>query len=131
MERGDPHLLRHRADESGHSFLHLARRLVGEGDGKDLEGRDSEIANEMCDAMGKDPGLARTGAGDDEQRALGVGDGLVLNGIETVQKVAVRMRRTIAEEGSHGAITLPAPCDAPNRLNSGKVAALGRTPVPA
>ena len=37
--------------------------------------------------MGQDPGLAAAGAGDDEQRGAGVGDGPALGRIEAGQEV--------------------------------------------
>ena len=39
VEGAEPlHALGHRADEGGDALLHLPRRLVGEGDGEDVEG---------------------------------------------------------------------------------------------
>ena len=82
VERRHPHLLGHRADERRHPVLHLVGGLVGEGDGEDLERADALVADQVGDAVGEHPGLARPGAGHDEQRALGVGDGLGLDGVQ-------------------------------------------------
>lgn len=38
----------------------------------------------MCDAEGQDAGLARAGAGKDQQRALGGQDRLALGGIQAI-----------------------------------------------
>jgi hypothetical protein len=59
------------ADENADALLHLARRLVGEGDGEDLRRPgEAEIEN-VGDAGGQHPGLAGAGAGQHQDRALG------------------------------------------------------------
>ena len=130
MERRDPHLLGYRTNEGGDALFHLASGLVREGDSQDFERRHTKVANEMSNALGEHTGLARTGPGNDEQRAFGVNDGLVLDGIEALEEVGVRARRAVVEKGSHGAVTLPAPCDALSRLRPREEGAPGRTPAP-
>jgi hypothetical protein len=43
-------------------------------------------------------------------------DGLVLDGIEALEKVGVRMRRAVAKKGSHGAVTLLTRSDRADRV---------------
>ena len=50
------------------------------------------LVDEVGDAVREHPRLARAGAGDDEQRPVGVGDGLVLGGVETVEEVVAGHR---------------------------------------
>ena len=87
VERRHPHLLRHGPDEGADAVLHLVGGLVGERDRQDLEGADPLLLDEVGDAMGEDPGLARPGTGDDEQRPLGVGDRVGLHWVEPGQQV--------------------------------------------
>ena len=53
------------------SGLHLARRLVGEGDGQNLAGPGAAGRQNMGDAHGEHAGLAGTGAGQHQHRAVG------------------------------------------------------------
>ncbi len=66
-------------------MLHLVGGLVGERDGEDLERADTTITDEVGDASGEHLGLARPGAGHDEQRPVAVGGRLPLDGIEPRQ----------------------------------------------
>ena len=66
VEGHDPHGPRGRTDEGCDTLLHLAGGLVGEGDREDLRGPHTLIANEVCDALGEDACLARTGSRNDE-----------------------------------------------------------------
>ena len=52
------------------------------------ERADAVLVDEVGDAMGEHPRLARAGAGDDEQRTLGVDDGVELVGVEQVGELA-------------------------------------------
>ena len=58
VERRHPHLLGHRADQRLDPLAHLVGRLVGEGDGEDLERRDALLADEIGDPVGEHAGLA-------------------------------------------------------------------------
>ena len=69
---------------------HLGGGLVGEGDGEDGIRRDALRLNEIGDAVGDDAGLARAGAGQDEQRAVRGLDGGAL------------LRIHLFEQGIHG-----------------------------
>ena len=75
VERGDPRGLD--VQQSMHAILHLARRLVGEGDREDAVGR-SALLDDVGDPVGDDAGLARTGTGDHQQRPFNAVDGLAL-----------------------------------------------------
>ena len=72
VEGGDPHALGSRADQLDHPPAHLLGRLVGEGDGQDLPGGGVPGRQQMGDASGQHPGLARTGAGHHQQRPVPV-----------------------------------------------------------
>ena len=63
-------------------------------------GADAMVADEVGDAVREDPGLARPGARHDQQRSLGVGDGVALDGVEPLEERIV---------GRHGWTRLPAP----------------------
>ena len=86
VEGRHPHLPSDGSDQPTHSFLHLGRRLVGEGDGKDLEGRHALLLDHVRDAMGQDAGLSRARPGHDEQRPTLVDDRVVLGWIEAFQQ---------------------------------------------
>ena len=100
VEGGDPHGVGARADQLLDALLHLARGLVREGDREDLAGVDMARAEQMRDAVGQHPGLAGTGAGDDQQRAAGVHHGGLLLVVEPLQE-----RRRI-DGGAGGAVAV-------------------------
>ena len=91
VERGDPHRPGDRADEFGDAAAHLVGRLVGERDGEDRRRRHA-LVDEVGDAMGEHPRLARSGAGDDQQRSAAVDDGVELVGVEPGERVAAVRR---------------------------------------
>ena len=66
-------------------FAHLAGGLVGEGHGQDAVGGNAAHADQVGDAVGEHPGLAASGAGQHEQRALGRLDGLALLGVQAFE----------------------------------------------
>ena len=68
------------ANQPGGALLHLAGGFVGEGDGQDVAGIDA-FFNQARHARGDDASLARSGAGQNQHRALGRFDGLALRGI--------------------------------------------------
>ena len=72
VEGRDPHLLGGRADQVGHAGAHLARRLVGEGDGQDSPGRRVPGGEQVGDTAGQHARLARAGPGDDQERSAAV-----------------------------------------------------------
>ena len=63
---------------------HLARRLVGEGDGDDLVRPRAPRPEQVCDPVSEDPGLSAARAGEDEQRPVTVLDGASLLGVQPV-----------------------------------------------
>ena len=73
-------------DQRRDPLAHLVGRLVGEGDGQDAHGVDAVLADQVGDAVGQDPGLARAGPGHDQQRTVGVDDGVELVGVEPVDQ---------------------------------------------
>ena len=85
VERGDPAPERAPLSRASGARLHLARRLVGEGDGQDLLGRDALVEHEVGDAVGDDAGLAAARPGEDQDRPVGGEDGLPLLRIEPVE----------------------------------------------
>ena len=58
VEGGHPHAVRDRADEVGDPLLHLARGLVGEGDGEQPERRHPLLGDEERHPVGEHPRLA-------------------------------------------------------------------------
>ena len=62
------------ADQVERPTAHLVRGLVGEGDGRDPPRLDVPFGDQPGDPVRDDPGLARSRAGDDEQRTAVVGD---------------------------------------------------------
>jgi hypothetical protein len=89
VERRHPHLLGDGADERADPVLHLVGGLVRERDGEDLERADAPVLDQVGDPGREDLGLAAAGAGDDQQRAVGVGGGLALDGVEVVEQPPV------------------------------------------
>ena len=62
--------------------LHLARRLVGEGDGEDFAGAGAAHAEDVGDAAGQHAGLAGAGARQHQHRSVQRFHRLALFGIE-------------------------------------------------
>ena len=82
----DTHIVLHdRTDERADALAHLVGGLVGERDGQDLRRRHA-LVDEVGDAVGEHPGLARPGAGHHQQRPVGVDDGVELVGVQTLRK---------------------------------------------
>ena len=78
MEGAEPHAVGRAADQAGDAVEHLARRLVGEGDGEDLRGPGAAGDQQVGDAGGEHARLAGAGAGQHQQRPALVGDGQAL-----------------------------------------------------
>ncbi len=87
VEGGDPHALGDRADETGQPCPHLVGRLVGEGDGEDLPRRGVAGGDEMGDAVGKDPGLARSRPRHHQQGAAPVDHGPALGVVQALEQL--------------------------------------------
>ena len=86
MEGAEPgHPLDRFPDHAADAQLHLARGLVGEGDGQYLVRAGAALGHEMGDARGQRLGLACTGAGKHQDGAVERFDCLALRGVEVVQ----------------------------------------------
>ncbi len=71
VERAEPrHALDGAADEIADALLHLARRLVGEGDGENLAREGAAGGEDVRDARRQHARLAGAGAGKDQHRAV-------------------------------------------------------------
>ena len=86
VEGAEPrHALDGAADEIADALLHLARRLVGEGDGEDLAGERTARGEDVGDARRQHARLAGAGAGEHEHGAVERFDGRALLRVETVE----------------------------------------------
>ncbi len=107
MEGAEPgHALHRLADQPADPLPHLARRLVGEGDGEDLRRPGTARVDEMGEAGGERRGLAGAGAGEDEHRPFGGQHRVALRRVEAgeIGRILVgggwqRHRRTGRERG--------------------------------
>ena len=70
------------ADEADDPLAQLGGGPVREGDREDPPRGDVLDADQVGDPVGEHAGLARAGAGQDQQRAVGRGDGAGLLGVE-------------------------------------------------
>ncbi len=113
VEGEDPDRARRLAEHALEPFAHLPRRLVREGDRKDLVRLHPARADEVSDAIGEDARLAGAGSGDDEKRPFRREDGLPL-GLVQVGEVALGSRDGHAVDATHRpgrdspALTIPA-----------------------
>ena len=83
VEGAEPgHALDRAAADRRDALLHLARRLVGEGDGEDLARPGFAGGDEVGEAGGQRRGLAGAGAGEDQHRPFGGEHGLALRRVE-------------------------------------------------
>ena len=86
VEGAEPlHALDDAADQVADAVLHLARRLVGEGDGEDLPRPRPAGGEKMGDARGQHPRLAGAGAGQHQHRPVQRLDRQPLLGVELVE----------------------------------------------
>ena len=82
MERAHRHVTALIADEPEDPLAHLGRRLVRERDREDPPRRDVAHADEVGDPVSEHARLARPGAREDEERALGRRDRAGLLGVQ-------------------------------------------------
>src|SRR6185436_6384338 len=66
---------------------HFFRSLVGEGDRENVVRCRELVTDDVGNADGDDPRLARAGAGEDQQRAIHMFDGFTLGGIQRRQGI--------------------------------------------
>ena len=112
VERAEPgHALGHIPDQPGDALLHLARRLVGEGDGEDLRGVGLARGDQMGNAGREHAGLASAGTGQYQDRPFGGFHRLALFGVEAVEigrglrhEAGTRTRRQSARLGPVGQV---------------------------
>ena len=72
--------------------------------------RRHALVDEVGDAMGEHPGLARAGAGDDQQRPAAVDNGVELIGVEQVEVERGTLGRDPLGRQSHGGLILRKGC---------------------
>ena len=93
VEGAEPgHALDGAAGDLRHALLHLARGLVGEGDGEDLARPRLASGDEVGEARGERRGLSSARAGKDEHRAFGRQHGVALRRVEAAADRRVRTR---------------------------------------
>ncbi len=90
------------ADQLLDAFLHLASRLVGEGHCQDILRRHFAPTKQPGDALGDDPRLAGSGAGQDQQRPLGVLHRLALFLVQSGQIHRLRLSRSPLKQTTAG-----------------------------
>ena len=78
--------------EIADALAHLARGLVGEGDGENLARPGFASGDQMGEARGQRRGLAGAGAGEDEDRPFGGQHGLALRRVQALQISGLRSR---------------------------------------
>ena len=74
------------AEQQLDALAHLLRGLVRERDREDLARPRRARVDEPGDAVGEHAGLARAGAREDQQRAVGVLDGLALGLVQALEQ---------------------------------------------
>ena len=78
------------ADEARSPLSHLTRGLVREGDRQDRLRWDSVVQDEVGDPARDDPSLSGAWTRDDQERAVGVGDGGALLLVQASEEVLAR-----------------------------------------
>src|SRR5690606_2123572 len=97
------------ADKVADAVLHLARRLIGEGDGEDLSGPRLARVQQMGKPRRQHPGLAGAGARQHQERSLGGLHRLALFGVQPGEVTRIRPRggaRGDAAGGHRGALVV-------------------------
>ncbi len=70
MEGADTHAEGHPADELLDAAHHLAGGFIGERHRQDVVRGHAMVQHQVGDTVGKDPGLAGTGTGEDQNRPV-------------------------------------------------------------
>ena len=104
MEGAEPrHALERAARKRANAFAHLARRLVGEGDGEDLARPRLAAGDEVGKASGQRRGFSGARTGEDEHRSFGRQHRLALRRVQALQVSGLRRQcrrfRHLAEVG--------------------------------
>ena len=86
VERRHPHRPSPATDQRRNPLLHLAGGLVGERDREHLAGLHLASGEQVGHAVGEDARLARARAGNDQQRAALVLDGVSLGWVQAVEQ---------------------------------------------
>ena len=86
VEGGHPHAVGHRTHQLGHPVAHLVGGLVGERDGQNGVGRHTLVADQVGNAVGEHPGLARPGPSHHQQGSVGVQHRLALGRVHPLQQ---------------------------------------------
>ena len=104
VEGHHPHRPGPAAHQGLHPLAHLAGGLVCEGDGQDLARPRGPAAHQVRDAVREHAGLARAGAGEDQQRPLAMQHGLALGLVQPLQQGLGRGRcaHRIEDRGAGG-----------------------------
>ena len=111
MERAEPrHALDDLPDHGADARLHLARRLVGEGDGEDFRGARAAEREDVGDARGQHARLAGAGAGQHQHRAVERLDRLALLRIEAGEIRRRHGRARARRDAAGGGRGVPASC---------------------
>ena len=87
VERHHPHRARGVAEQQLDALAHLLCGLVRERDREDLAGSRLAGVDEVGDPVREHPRLARSGAGEHEQRTFAVRDGLPLRRVESFEQL--------------------------------------------
>ena len=85
VEGAEPQPLRWLAQDLRHPLAHLARRLVGEGDGEDLVGKSAARKQDVGEAGGEHPGLAGARPRQHQHRPLGRFHRLALRLVQAIE----------------------------------------------
>ena len=85
VEGEDPDAAGDLREEILQARAHLPGGLVREGDREDLVRLHADRGDQMGHPVGEDAGLARAGAGDDQQRAFGVQHRVALGGVQVCE----------------------------------------------
>ena len=87
VKGGNPHLAAVDAQQGLDASAHFLGGLVRERDGEDSVGLGQTLADEIRNAVSDDASLPRTGAGENQQRTVGLEDGGLLLGVERGEEI--------------------------------------------